>query len=414
MTDDKKIAFVLVHPYLPPIENVATLRFNAFLKYLDKQNFDVWAINGSSLEQSTGLVVPSSGKKIFHNFFDPLKRLFLKSPLQAGWLTKVAKVFYYYVQSAKLFRWRKQSLKTAQSFLREKKQDYKRVIFFSSFSPLESHQVILDLKKEFPEEFFWIADMRDEMSQNWYYPWPANKRLEKYEPKILASADLVTVVSEGQKEHFNLAPYGKEAFVIQNGYDFEYKVSATIPSKVNAVMQVIYTGSLESKVRVEPFLDALRLLSSEERRSLKLLLVGNVPEYLLAHYSDLKDVLEIRSEWLSYPKVVGLILKADLCLLIDPALQRKGVLPVKLTDYMGARKTVFALSNPEALSYRIVDEGTCGYLSSNQSEDILVKLRQALSDFKAGTLPVPSQSYAEKFSRVSQVKQLEDKLLSSL
>lgn len=70
--------------------------------------------------------------------------------------------------------------------------------------------------------FYWIADMRDEMSK---WPWllPINsRRLLFYERRILKDADLILSVSAPLVEDFKQIGGGIDKVIeITNGYDYE-------------------------------------------------------------------------------------------------------------------------------------------------------------------------------------------------
>ena len=82
------------------------------------------------------------------------------------------------------------------------------------------HRIAYRLHRKTP--FYWIADMRDEMSK---WPWllPINsRRLLFYERRILKDADLILSVSAPLVEDFKQIGGGIDKVIeITNGYDYE-------------------------------------------------------------------------------------------------------------------------------------------------------------------------------------------------
>ena len=75
------------------------------------------------------------------------------------------------------------------------------------------------LKKRY--KFFWVADMRDEMSKLPYYSKIHTKRLAFYERNILEKADLVLSVSKPLIDDFKTMCSHDRFLEVRNGYDYE-------------------------------------------------------------------------------------------------------------------------------------------------------------------------------------------------
>ena len=93
-------------------------------------------------------------------------------------------------------------------------------VVLSSYGPLTPHALVMKvLKKRY--KFFWVADMRDEMSKLPYYSKIHTKRLAFYERNILEKADLVLSVSKPLIDDFKTMCSHDRFLEVRNGYDYE-------------------------------------------------------------------------------------------------------------------------------------------------------------------------------------------------
>ena len=81
----------------------------------------------------------------------------------------------------------------------------------TTFGPLTPHMIALRLRRN-GYKFYWIADMRDEMSKNILVSRYRTKRLIPYERKIVNSSDLVVSVSEPLLKDFKRDVYKRQVF----------------------------------------------------------------------------------------------------------------------------------------------------------------------------------------------------------
>ena len=112
--------------------------------------------------------------------------------------------------------WRAKTCKKVEELFQKNNFD----VVLSSYGPLTPHALVMKvLKKRY--KFFWIADMRDEMSKLPYYSKIHTKRLAFYERNILEKADLVLSVSKPLIDDFKTMCSHDRFLEVRNGYDYE-------------------------------------------------------------------------------------------------------------------------------------------------------------------------------------------------
>ncbi len=118
-----------------------------------------------------------------------------------------------------------------------KERDISAVI---SIYPVSTHSVAYEIKKRY--NIPWIVDIPDLWSHNQAYPYgkTRQKRDEKYEKKVLQSADAITTVTPQFIDIMdNLSSKGKTT-LITHGFDPETLNSP--PKKLNDKFTITYTG----------------------------------------------------------------------------------------------------------------------------------------------------------------------------
>ncbi len=217
---------------------------------------------------------------------------------------------------------------------------------FSSFRPYADHLVAYRLKKKYPH-LYWIADFRDlpvdPIRRN--VIWPAVQR--RRQRHILRRADLVTAVSEGQKQQ--LAKLAPRVAVLRNGIgELEEPVPAImLPDRFT----IAYTGSLYPELQQISLLgQALQaLLHSRELQKSDFQLIyagkdGEIWDRWMAAYG-LQALSENKGP-VSRAKARQIQSRSHLNLLLTwTAPGYSGVLTSKLMEYLAAQREILALVN---------------------------------------------------------------------
>lgn len=253
----------------------------------------------------------------------------------------------------------------------------------SSFRPWSDHLVAGRLKRQYPD-LKWVADFRDlpvdaVRRDLW---WPALQR--KWGERVIAAADEVWAVSEGQREqlrgwHGNIA-------VRRN------PLLALPPAGNNPVTEwftIVYTGSLYPGLQtVEPLVEALELLLAE----------GTIVAEKLRLIYRGKEVEPMR-RWTERLPVTSLDLQASIAPAAAQKIQREaqvllllnwsapgyyGVLTAKLWDYLATGRPVLALVNgsgdPELEG--IIGGAAAGAVFGREERGLVGWLREAYHEWE--------------------------------
>ncbi|PJE48060.1 MAG: hypothetical protein CUR34_00840 [Sediminibacterium sp.] len=246
------------------------------------------------------------------------------------------------------FDWYLSAVKTSISKFNHNSFD----IVLSSFGPLSSFLLGRKIKK-LRIARFWISDFRDNMKNEANLTW-LNLIYEYFEKKSVAQADLLTFVSFGQKEIFELNNkvdflQREKSIVIYNGFErlFE-RVISQISS--NKKMTFLYAGQLYSGKRdFSMFFEALSQLVFEDKvdiHKIKVCYAGNNSSIF---QNQSKKFLNLHGVFEDY----GLISKKDSVLLQNNAdilialtwntVHEKGILTGKFFEYLQAQKPIISI-----------------------------------------------------------------------
>lgn len=207
------ILIVCNHFY--PHNRIAAFRLNAFARYFREAGHSVTVITEGDRDETAMW----NGCEV-HYVKDPV----ITSSKQDSLLQRRKKWAFRRILSALQFRlfldykriWQFKACKKARKLAKSRRFD----VVLSSYGHLSSHRIAYRLHRKMP--FYWIADMRDEMSK---WPWllPINsRRLLFYERRILKDADLILSVSAPLVEDFKQIGGGIDKVIeITNGYDYE-------------------------------------------------------------------------------------------------------------------------------------------------------------------------------------------------
>lgn len=187
------ILIVCNHFY--PHNRIAAFRLNAFARYFREAGHSVTVITEGDRDETAMW----NGCEV-HYVKDPV----ITSSKQDSLLQRRKKWAFRRILSALQFRlfldykriWQFKACKKARKLAKSRRFD----VVLSSYGHLSSHRIAYRLHRKMP--FYWIADMRDEMSK---WPWllPINsRRLLFYERRILKDADLILSVSAPLVEDF--------------------------------------------------------------------------------------------------------------------------------------------------------------------------------------------------------------------
>ena len=402
---EKKQKVVIITTYFPPIQSIASNRMLAFARYLNKNIFDVSVI---TLDDFSSIPFQLEDVEIIRLSNVPLfpkagfKR---KSPV----LLRKAKSFYNKLYNRFIFfqnyDWCNKAIEHTKKILKENEN----TILISSFAPVEAHLVALELKK-LGFKFKWIADFRDEMSLNPYNIPRWQKKIEKLEQEILSQTDGLTTISDvfiQQFKELNKNNHKVKYQEVRNGYDFEYQKVERVKSDIFVVN---YVGNIYASVDLKPFYSAVKsIIEKHKITNFKINLIGVGNSFPLPDY--FKNYIT-KTDKISHQEAIVQMQNADFLLFILPNIGWKGVYSGKLFEYLGSRKPILALTDPEDVAAKLITDCNAGIIAdSNHSEEIEKAFLSAYFEWKNAEKREFNIPLIEAHHRKNQVKKLEELII---
>jgi glycosyltransferase involved in cell wall biosynthesis len=244
--------------------------------------------------------------------------------------------------------WLWPALRSCERALREQRID----AVITTSPPHVLHFLGLALKRR--HKIFWIADFRD--------PWAtvANGTTARAtglsrhgECAVFRAADRVVANTPRVAAAFRQAyPQRAERIVaITNGFDPE--LFPDTPRSLEGPVRVLHTGELYAGRDPRSFLEAIRLLREDKSftPSIEATFLGRNTEgkFDLAteiQNRNLQDVIHIGGQ-VPYLQSLRHMTEADILLLLEGK-GRPNMVPAKLYEYLGARRPILALADPDS------------------------------------------------------------------
>lgn len=344
---------LIISNYFYPNIAIAAFRMNAFAKYFHLAGHSVTVLTEGERDE----VKTYEGCEVYY-----IKDLVATPAYIKRWLRKRRRWTFRRIFAglqSRLFLdskmiWKIKALNTAKKLCLRNSYD----VVLSSFGPLVAHLIAMQLRKS-GFKFYWIADMRDEMSKR-----PSNsriyaKRLERYEREILNKADLVTSVSSPLLCDFRSLCGHNNFLEIQNGYDYDDVHDVNFQSHFT----MSYIGNFYNNKWVRPdnwFKAFSELISAGLLPNNSIIkIVGNwadinVPDSIAANVVQLDEV--------SHEEAVRIsIMESDVLVMIH-TVGRKGVYSGKIFDYLATNKPVLALCDTSDVIAELIDVTKSGFV----------------------------------------------------
>ena len=110
----------------------------------------------------------------------------------------------------------------------------------------------------------------------------------------------------------------------------------------------------------------------------------------------------------SQKESVEMMRTADINLLIQPFVGRKGVYTGKIFDYLSVQKPILAVIDKEDVAADLIKETNAGYIADfNSTFEIESALQTAIKNWKNHVIPQMDLDKIEKLHRKYQVKKIE-------
>ena len=303
---------------------------------------------------------------------------------------------------------RRDWIKTAVPAGRRLIEKWKPDIIFASAPPFTGLILASRLSRAF--NIPWIADFRDLWVDNPYYSEPGWRRpvdavLER--ATVRSAAALVTIspilAEQLRRRH------GKAAEVVYNGYAEEDFPQPSPQIDQGGVLTIRYTGSIYQGFRdPSAVFAAISLLPDTLRNRIIVEFFGDASNHVLALAAKhrVSDRVAARSP-VPYRRALELQMTADILLLLQWNDKRdEGTLPVKIFEYLYARRPILFIGYEQGVAAQLIRERGAG-LVSNSPEQIRDQLQAWIKDKQAGRLSQLDPSVSLGLSRENQFCKLE-------
>jgi len=426
-----KTALFVTYSY-PPSRVPSAQRPFAFAKYLARRGWRVHVLTPREADSALGFdesVPPLDGVTVHHTEnFEPF-RMFREKPKEGdavartdggaggsllGKLKARAKQFVrqniFHPDRARF--WHRHALEKGLEVVREHRPD----LIFGTAPMFTNLWVSRDLARQ--TRLPWVADFRDLFAVKPHPTSRPNKFDRELEGTAIEASDTVIFVSETFRELYGDAfPAQREKMrVIYNGYDPEEFPQAEKPSRGGA-MTIFYAGSLYGGHRdPTPLWRAIAHLKREH---------GVTPDDLTVEIAGPTD--GVRGEEIArlgiaeHVRALGLLPRAEalqrmmrshlLWLIVGETAHHTAGVPLKLYEYMAARRPVLAFVARDTECAQIIERGKMGVvLGSAESESARAAgvLADFLAQHKSGKdFGVAATEEALRFRRPEEAAQLE-------
>jgi glycosyltransferase involved in cell wall biosynthesis len=272
----------------------------------------------------------------------------------------------------------------------------------------------------------WIADFRDSMTEQEYPSDPTTRSvygwIERRTVRYCSKAIFTTPGSlRMYAQRYPAIPRSRWA-IITNGYDEEdfIAVEQTIGklSLPNHPTVLVHSGVLYPSERdPRAFFTALAELRRQKKISpanLQIILRGSGSEEFYQQQLSqhgIEDIVFVESA-LPYHAALAEMLRAD-GLLVFQAANCNHQIPAKIYEYLRTRRPIFAMTDPQGDTARVLREAGIVTMTPLDSKDQIAEgLVDFLAKVRAGVAPVARDKDIERHSRRSQTEELV-KLLQS-
>jgi glycosyltransferase involved in cell wall biosynthesis len=211
---------------------------------------------------------------------------------------------------------------------RIKKGDIKAV--YTTSYPYSDHLMGIEIKKHYPD-LFWLADFRDEWTNNPYlidrpHRISRMKKEKELEKEVLEKADILVTNTPIMKNNFvRLNPgidLGKKMHVIPNGFDIEDFEHLERKKVINPRFTITYTGAFYGRRKPDLFLKAVGNLVQTgkiNKEKIRIRFIGSFKHDVLQRLirsNGLEGAVETIS-YMDHEQCIKNMIESDALLLIE-------------------------------------------------------------------------------------------------
>lgn len=399
----------------PPMGGAGVQRTTKFVKYLREFNFEPIVITkehrGGLSDKSLLQDIPNDIKIYRLKAYDFINRRgILKLPMKfigTRILSPDSEFFWYYFNRDKVL----------DIIKKEKIQ----LIYTTSF-PYSSHLMGLYLRKKL-NNIRWIADFRDEWTNNPYHRDSFFKRLKfraekRKEVEVTSNCDYFITNTPLMLEGFlkdNKDLYKNSTF-IPNGYDEEDFLDILDKRDGEDKFVITYTGSLYGRRNLDEFLDGLKLAVDKKqvrKNRLEIRIVGNIYDKVIEAYSkayNLEGVIKSYG-YLPHKESIQMLFNSDIILLvIGKGKGSRNFYTGKIFEYIRANRPILAIVPEDGVAADVIRGTRTGLVVDPEN---IVGIKNALVNYYKSWLENGIEhnkdiTEIKKYSRKAQTKKLAE------
>lgn len=337
-----------------PNNRIASFRINAFAKYFHEAGHEVTVVTEDCHDYTTFW----KGCEV-HYLKDPViseQQLRQCAQSRRKWfLRRIIHGLEWRLTLDKKRLWRIRAQKCVKMLLGNKKYD----VVLTTYPRLSPHMIALAMRKK-GYQFYWIADMRDEMSERkWLIEdhWKISRRLVRPERRIVNNADLVLSVSKPVLDGFRAMATHDRFLEIRNGYDYEEVHESYFQNRFT----MGYIGNFYGEITPDNWFKAYSELICEGQlpADSKIKIVGNcmklnIPDSIKPNVEEIDAVIHDEAVRIS-------VYETDVLVMVHPNNGRKGVYSGKLLDYLATNKPIIAMYDLNDVVGALMEETKAGF-----------------------------------------------------
>lgn len=404
---------LIIAYYFPPLGGAGVQRTLKFAKYLPKFSWQphilTCKIHGTyATDDTLSEDIPADAHVSRTNSIEPDPFFLLLIKLRLGRIATFIRRWTFIPDTR--IGWIPDSVIQGRKLIKQHKID----LLYTTSAPYSSHLIGLLLKKL--TGIPWVADFRDEWTQNAFSDYPTNfhKMVNRFlEKQVLIHADKIISVSplitQGLSKLVQGLPETKFA-TLTNGYDSEDFLEPVSITE-NGKFSLLYTGTLYGARTANYFLDAVSKLINEQKN-----LEEQIEINFIGTFSNLENEINKRElgnlvhniGYLPHKETIIRQKQADVLILFLPSVGGDSAYTGKIFEYLAARRIILALVPPEGVASQLIQNLNAGIVvepeNVNAISETLLKLYHKWED---GKLTIDSDlSLIEKFDRVNITRNL--------
>jgi glycosyltransferase involved in cell wall biosynthesis len=282
------------------------------------------------------------------------------------------------------------------------------IVIFSTSAPYTAHLIARELKRRYGNP--WVADFRDEWSQNPYQTITRGyrfRRCQKAEQTVLNEADIVISVTEtitaGLKQ---IVPEAAGSFfTIPNGFDPEDFRELKALASQQWTLTHVGTLNQAREALLIPLIQMLKGLIARNVISdtdVKLRLIG-VGDWHNPEFTGL-SWLEVQG-YLPHSGALAAMKQCNMAILAEA---NPAAFTGKVFEYLGLQKPILGLVHPESPAARLIREAQAGWVVGLEANQELAEaLCQSYQDWRNGENHIrPRPEVIARFNREQQAAEL--------